>query len=122
VRPQVIGDDHVARLQRRDENLFDVGEKARAIDGPVEDTGGGEPRDPQRREKRTRLPPRAGRVIMDAFASQGATVPSEQIVGDAGFVEKDEVRRIPGGRLSVPDDPRGRYVRPIVFGRPYRFF
>ena len=122
MRAKVVGDDDVAGVQGRDKNLFDVGEEAPAVNRAIEDAWCGQARDQERGEKRTRLPPRARGVVMDALAMQGTTVPSEQIVGDAGFVEKDEVRRIPGGRLGVPEDPRGRDVRPIVFGRPYRFF
>ena len=122
MRAEVVGDDDVAGLQRRDENLFDVGEKARAVDRAIEDAGRRESGHPQRREKRARLPPRARSVIMDALAAQGAAIPSKQIGGDAGFAEKDEAHRIPGRRGGVPDAARGRDVRPIVFGRPYRFF
>ena len=49
-------------------------------------------------------------------------VPPKQIGGDAGFVQKHEVGDIPGRRRRVPRDPRGRDVRPIVFGRADRFF
>jgi hypothetical protein len=58
---------------------------------------------------------------MHALAAQGATVRTEQIVCDTGFVEKHETRRIPDRRRGVPHDTRGRDARPIVFGRPYRF-
>lgn len=122
VRAEIVGDDDVARVERRDENLFDVGEEARAVDRAIENTWCGQPSHPECREKRTGLPPRARRVVMDALAAQGATVPAEQIGGDARFVEKDEARGIPGRRRGVPRDARGRDVRPVVFGRPYRFF
>jgi len=59
---------------------------------------------------------------MDALTAPGAPIPSEQIGGDAGFVENDEVQRIPGRRFGVPHDARRRDIRPIVFGRSYRFF
>jgi hypothetical protein len=61
-------------------------------------------------------------VVVDALAARSATIPPEEIGGDAGFVEEDEVRRIPGGRRGVPRDARGGHVRPIVFGRPDCFF
>jgi hypothetical protein len=122
VRAEVVGDDDVAWVQRRDKNLFDVGEETGAVDRAIEDAWCRQPGDPERGEKRTGLPPRARRVVMDALAAQGTTVPAEQIVGDAGFVEKDEVGRIPARRRGTPRDARGRDVRPIVFGRPYGFF
>ena len=49
-------------------------------------------------------------------------VPPKQIGGDAGFVQTHEGGDIPGRRRRVPRDPRGRDVRPIVFGRADRFF
>ena len=47
---------------------------------------------------------------------------AEQIVGDAGFVQKHEVGRIPGRRRRMPRAARRRDVRPIVFGWADRFF
>lgn len=122
MRAEVVGDDDVAGLQRRHENLFDVSEEARPVDRAVKDPRCGQARDSQRREKRTCLPPRVRGVVVDARASEGAPVPPEEIIGDAGFVEKNEVGRIPGRCPSVPRVARGGDVRPIVFGRPYRFF
>ena len=46
----VVGDDDVAGLQGRHQDLFDVGAEALAIDRAVEDTRCGQPRDPQRGE------------------------------------------------------------------------
>jgi len=36
VRAQIVEDDDVARLERGDEELFDIGEEALAVDGAVE--------------------------------------------------------------------------------------
>ncbi len=58
---------------------------------------------------------------MDARAAHRAAVAAEKIVGDAGFVEKHEVRGIPRGRLGVPVAARQRDVRSVVFGRAHRF-
>ena len=79
-------------------------------------------RDPQRGEKRAGLPAPAGGVVVDARATRCPAVPPKQIGGAAGFVQTHEVGDIPGRRRRVPRDPRGRDVRPIVFGRADRFF
>ena len=89
---------------------------------PSKDPRCGQPRDPQRGEKRAGLPAPAGGVVVDARAARCPAVPPKQIGGDAGFVQKHEVGDIPGRRRRVPRDPRGRDVRPIVFGRADRFF
>jgi len=43
VAAEIVHDDDIAPLQRRHEHLFDIGEKAVAIDGSVDDTGRIEP-------------------------------------------------------------------------------
>ena len=120
VGPEVVGDDDVAGVQGRHQDLVDVGAEALAIDRAVEDPRCGQPRDPQRGEKRAGLPAPAGGVVVDARAARCPTVPPKQIVGAAGFVQKHEVGDVPGRRRRVPRDPRGRDVRPIVFGRADR--
>ena len=104
------------------EDLFDIGEEARPVDGAVEDPGRGQASHPQRCEKRTGLPPGARRVVVDAGPAEGPTIPPQEIVRHAGFIEKNQACRIPGRRGGVPHDPRGRNVRSIVFGGPDRFF
>ena len=59
---------------------------------------------------------------MDARAARCPAVPPKPICGAAGFVPQHEVGDIPGRRRRGPRDPRGRDVRPIVFGRADRFF
>ena len=122
VGPEVVSNDDVAWLQSRHQDLFDVSAEALAIDCAVEDPRCGQPCDPQRGEKRAGLPAPAGGVVVDARATRCPAVPPKQIGGDAGFVQKHEVGDIPGRRRRVPRDPRGRDVRPIVFGRADRFF
>ena len=122
VGPEVVGNDDVAWLQSRHQDLFDVSAEALAIDCAVEDPRCGQPCDPQRGEKRAGLPAPAGGVVVDARATRCPAVPPKQIGGDAGFVQKHEVGDVPGRRRRVPRDPRGRDVRPIVFGRADRFF
>ena len=98
---EVIGDDDVPGMQGGHEDLFDIGEEARPVDGAVEDPG---------------------RVVVDAGPAEGPTIPPQEIVRHAGFIEKNQACRIPGRRGGVPHDPRGRDVRSIVFGGPDRFF
>ena len=119
---EVIGDDDVPGMQGGHEDLFDRGEEARPVDGAVEDPGRGQASHPQRCEKRTGLPPGARRVVVDAGPAEGPTIPPQEIVRNAGFIEKNQTCRIPGRRGGVPHDPRGRDVRSIVFGGPDRFF
>ena len=57
-------------LPGRHQDLFDVGADALAIDRAVEDPRCGQPRDPQRGEKRAGLPAPAGGVVVDARAAR----------------------------------------------------
>ena len=106
--PRVVGDDDVAWRQGRHQDLFDVGAEALAIDRAVEDPRCGQPRDPQRGEKRAGLPAPAGGVVVDARATRCPAVPPKQIVGDAGFVQKHEVGDVPGRRGVGARIPRPR--------------
>ena len=60
VGPESVGNDDVAGLPGRHQDLFDVGADALAIDRAVEDPRCGQPRDPHRGEKRAGLPAPAG--------------------------------------------------------------
>ncbi len=117
VGPEIVGHDDVAGLQGRHQDLFDGGAEALAIDRAVEDPRCGQPRDPQRGEKRAGLPAPAGGVVVDARAPRGAR-PYRR----SRLVVMPVSSRNTSRRRRVPRDPRGRDVRPIVFGRPDRFF
>ena len=117
VGPEIVGNDG-----RRAAGSAPADAEALAIDRAVEDPRCGQPRDPHRGEKRAGLPAPAGGVVVDARAARCPAVPPKQIGGAAGFVQTHEVGDIPGRRRRVPRDPRGRDVRPIVFGRADRFF
>ena len=75
---EVIGDDDVPGMQGGHEDLFDIGEEARPVDGAVEDPGRGQASHPQRCEKRTGLPPGARRVVVDAGPAEGPTIPPQE--------------------------------------------
>ena len=73
--PEVVGNDDVAWLQSRHQDLFDVSAEALAIDCAVEDPRCGQPCDPQRGEKRAGLPaPRRGRLTHEAISSPDCAV------------------------------------------------
>ena len=84
VGPEIVGNDDVAGLQGRHQDLFDVGAEALAIDRAVEDPRCGQPRDPQRGEKRAGLPAPAGGVVVDARAAR-CPAAAEAIPGAIGL-------------------------------------
>ena len=108
--------------QRRNEDLFDIGQEAGPVHRAIEDPGGGEPRHPQRGDEGAALPPALGCVIGDPLAAGAAPIAPEQIGGDPAFIEKDEVGRVEGRGGCRPLRAGGRDVGAIVFGCAYRFF
>ena len=94
VRGEVVGNHHVTGLQRRYEDLFDVGEEAGPVHRAIEDPRRGEPRHPQRGDEGTALPPTLGRVIGDPLAAKAASIAPQEIGGDPAFIQKDEASRV----------------------------
>ena len=122
VRGEVVGNHHVTGLQRRYEDLFDVGEEAGPVHRAVEDPGGGEPRHPQRGDEGAALPPPLGGVIGDPLAAKAAPIAPQEIGGDPAFIQKDEASRVERRGSRRPLRAGGRDVGVVVFGRAYRFF
>ena len=94
VHRQVVEDDDVAAVQRRHQDLLDVGQEARIVDGAIEDRGRGQAVRPQRDDDRVRLPVTARRVIVEARAPETPTVAAKQVGRDAAFIEKDVLPRV----------------------------
>ena len=122
VSGEIVRDDDVAGLQRRHEDLFDVGAEAGPVHRSIQDPRGGEPRHAQRGDEGAALPPALGRVIGDPLPTRAAPIPPEEIGGDPAFIEKDEAGRVEGWGGRCPLRAGGRDVGAIVFGRAYRFF
>ena len=94
---EVIEDHDVARPEGGHEHLLDVSQKGWLVEGAIEHGGRVEAIPAERREHRVRLPMPAGGGIAKPQAARVATVPSEQIRGDAGLVEKDVMSPLRGG-------------------------
>ena len=122
VGPEIVGNDDVAGLQGRHQDLFDVGAEALAIDRAVEDPGAVSPvtrnaarnvlvcQRPQgawswTRAPRGARPYRRSRLVVLPVSSSNTRWATSQV-----------------GAAACHATPRGRDVRPIVFGRAVRFF
>ena len=122
VTREVVHDDDVAGRERRDQDLLDVGEEARAVDRAIKHGRCGEARHAERGEKRRGVPAPIGRVVRDACPVEPAPIAPHQIGPHATFIEKDQARGIEGRRRGMPGRPGERDVSAIVFGCAYRFF
>ena len=119
---QVVEDDDIAGPQRRHEDLFDVREERRTIDGAIEDRGCAEAIEPQCRDHGVRLPVTAGRVIAHTRATRTAAIASDEIRGDATFIEKNVVSKIAERLPLPPAAPLSGDVGPPLFVGVNRFF
>lgn len=122
VHREVIEYHHVARAERRHQDLLDVGEEGGVIERAVEDSGGRETLNAERRDHRVGLPMAARCVIPQPQAARAAAVAAQQIGGDARLVEKDIAARIVQGQRVLPPATRGGNIRATLFVGVYRFF
>ena len=95
---EIVGDHDVAGLQRRDEDLFDVGQEAGPVHRTIQDPGGGEPRHPQRGDEGAAFPAAVGRVIGDPLAAGPRPYRRRRLV--ATPVSSRKTRRV-GSRVGV---------------------
>lgn len=122
VRREIIEHDHVARLERRREDLFDVRQERRVIDRPVKDRRRREAVEPQGDDDGVRLPVTAWRVIAQPRAARAASIAAQQIRRDAALVEKEIVPHVAQRLDAAPVAARSRNVRTTLFVGVYGFF
>ena len=122
VHRQVVEDDDVAGMQRRHKDLFDVREERRVINRAIEHGGSGEFVDAQPRHDRVRLPMAVRRIVAQPDAARTASVATQQISGDTGFVDEDVGARVVQRLRVLPAPPRRGDVRPSLLVGVYGFF
>ena len=71
---EVVEDDDIARAQRRHQDLFDVGEERRTINGPIKHRGCAQPLKTKRGNHCVGLPVTARGVIAEPGPSRAAPV------------------------------------------------
>ena len=122
VHHQIVKHYDIARAERGDQDLFDVGEKARIVDRAVEHGGSAEALEPQRRHHGMRLPMATGRVIVEAHPARATAVASQQVGRHATFIQKDVLAHIAEGLPRAPPTSCRHDVRTSLFVGVYRFF
>jgi hypothetical protein len=119
---EVVEDDDVAGSQRRHEHLLHVGAKTGIINRAIEDGRCRQAVEAQRRHDGVRLPMTARRVVAQARPARAASVAAEQVSGDAAFIEKHRLARVPQGLPRLPPPAGVGDIRPTLFGGVYGFF
>ena len=122
VHGEVIEHHHVAGSQRRDQDLFDIGEEGRRVDRPIEHGRRAEPVEPPRGHHRVCLPMAAGRVIVEPLTAWTAAIAPQQIGRHAAFVEQHILTHIAQRLPAAPLPPLRGDIRAALFVRVYRFF
>ena len=119
---EIVHDDNVARLERRDEELLDIGLEAFAVDGPIKNARGIDPVVPQGGNECKRSPMPMRRVPAQALPSRSPAVGADHIGLGPGFVDEDEAVGINLSLMPFPACPSARDVGPVLFGWQQRFF
>ena len=119
---EIVHDDDVARLQRWQRDLFDIGAEAFPVDRPVEQAGSREAVVTQRAEEGHRAP-----VAMwcEAAKTSSFRCPSAQRshVGlNPGLVDEDEALRIKTSLPRSPASPSAGHIKAALFKSQQRFF
>lgn len=119
---QIVHDDDIARSERGDQDLLEVGEEGRRVDRPVEDGGRAEAVESERRHDRVRLPVSERGVILQARTAGTSAVAPEQIGRHAAFIEEDVLGHVAQRLPRAPLAPGRRDIRPALFVGVDRFF
>jgi hypothetical protein len=115
---EVVGDDDLARSQRRREDVADVALEALSGHGPVEAEGWAEAGAGQRGDDGPVLPLVAGGRRVRPLAARGPRVGRRVAEVAAGLIQPDPGGRIDQRRLLAPGDPGGV----VALARPHRLF
>lgn len=122
VRGQIVQNERVPGLQAGNEDLLQIDQEDLGIHGPIHQKWGGDLFLTQRRQKGGTLPMAVRYRAQATFAAGTATVQAGQLGVEAGFINKDQPRCIPGRLLALPQSACPFNVRPVLLGGARRFF
>ena len=120
VRAEIVEDHDIAGLQRRDEKLFDIGAKALAVDGAVEQAGRVDAVAAPGGEEGRGLPVAVRDRVDEALAARGPAVAAGPVGFGPSLVDEDEAGRIDAALIGSPACPMPADVRPVSFARDER--
>ena len=109
VGAEIVEDHDVARLKRRDEELFDIGVEAFAVDGPIEQAGRFDAVVAQRGEESCGLPAAMRNLVDEALSLRRPAAQAGHVGLGPGFVDEDQAggvnpRLIGSPLLASPGD------------------
>jgi hypothetical protein len=122
VRREVVEHHDVAGLERRREELLDIGAEGDPGHRTVEDQRGNDPRLPEAGDQRRRAPVAVRHGGDQAFGRGTPAVAPRHVGGGAGLVEEHEPL---GVHVALPDLPAPAPacdIGPVLLGRSQRLF
>lgn len=102
--------------------MLEIDQEDFGIHGPIHQKRGGDLFLTQRRQKSGTLPMAVRDRAQATFAAGRATVQAGQLGVEAGFINKDQPRSVPGRLLAPPKRARPFNVGPVLLGGARRFF
>jgi hypothetical protein len=120
VRTEIVEHDNVARLEGRDEELFDLGKEAFAVDRTFEQAGRVDPVVAQSGEESRRRPMTVRDLVNQPLAARRPAMEPRHIGLGPGLVDEDEAAELDAGLMLAPALAMALYVLPILFARDER--
>ena len=118
----VVEDHDVARLKRRDEELFDIGAEALAVDGPVEQAGRFDAVIAERSEESRGLPAAMRNFVDEALSLWRPAAQAGHVGLRPGLVDKHQAPGVDEPLIGSPSFAVAAYVPAVLLARDKRLF
>ena len=122
VAAQIVHNDDIARRERWQQTLFDIGQEAGTVHRALEDTRSRKAVVVQRCHEGQRLPVTMGPVRAQPLAPGAAAMTAGHVRLGPGLIQEHESARIKLALRALPPAAALRDVRPILLGGRQAFF
>src|SRR6202042_1540862 len=114
VGAEIVEDHDIARLQRRDQELFDIGAEAFAVDRAVEQAGRIDAVIAKSGEKRRGLPAAMRNLVDEALSFRRPAVQAGHVGFRPGLVDEHQSPGIDAALIGPPTRAMTAYVRAVL--------
>jgi len=119
---EIVHDDDVARFEGLNELLFNIGQKARAVDWAIKDARGGHLVATERRQKRHGAPMAMRSITAQASAFRPPAADRCHIGLDPRLINEDQTFGIKPGLPRLPTPTAAGNIRSCLFKSEQSFF
>jgi hypothetical protein len=120
--PRFVEDHDVAGPERREKELFDMGEESLAVDGSVEQARRLEAVVAHGGQEGRSFPAAVRNLVDGPLAAGRPTVKARHVGLGPGLVNEDQSSGIDAALISSPSRPMATYVRTVLLARDERLF